>query len=134
MSPFDFVNSVSFTKVDLLKDEPEAVKNYVPFIVNKALSYFPDSVLHANEMNKSAHLRPEMQYSFLLNTLRKARRFSKWVKPEANENFRVVQLFYGYNPEKTRRALALLTAEQVQHIRTKVAASGEQYDGITKHG
>lgn len=134
MTPFDFVTSVSYTKQNLLEDDETAIKIYVPFIVNKALSYFPDALLYANEMNKNAHLDPKLQYHFYLNILRKARRFSKWAKTQVSQDLAAVQQFYGFNVEKAKQALAILTPEQVQHIRSKIAARGEQNDSTGKHG
>lgn len=131
MTPFDFVNSVTFSKIDLTKDDEQAIKQYVPFIVNKALSYHLDALLDANEMNKNAHLEPKTQYMFFLHSLRKARRFSKWAKPEASEELAAVQQFFRYNIIKAKQALALLTPEQVKRIK---AACGEQNDSARKHG
>lgn len=133
MTPFDFVNSVSSTKKDLTKDDPYAIKAYVSYIVNKALSYHLDSLLHANDMNLAAHLPAELQYRFFLNTLRKARRISKWAKPEQTEQLALVQQFFGLSREKAITALALLSDKQLKYIKTKVVARGESNDSARKH-
>lgn len=133
MSPFDFVQSVSYNKQDLLAEDAAAIKFYVPYIVNKALSYHVDTLLHANEMNMNAHLDPKLQYRFFLNTIRKARRFSKWAKMETNQDLLAVQRFYKFNTEKAKQALVLLSSEQIQHIRLKIEAGGEYNVNNTQH-
>ena len=78
---FDFVNSVNMGKKDIMVT-PDDEKVYVPFMTNRSLSYFQETALIANEMNLSPHLDNKLQYHFLLNILRKRKRFSKWNKPE----------------------------------------------------
>ena len=63
MNPFDFVNSVNYTKVDIMNDDVE--KSYLPFIINRQLSYFPDTVAVANEMNRYHQLDNKLQFHFL---------------------------------------------------------------------
>lgn len=134
MTPFDFVNSVTYTKVDLTKDDEQAIKQYVPFIVNKALSYHLDAVLEANLMNQNAHLEPRMQYAFFLNSLRKARRFSKWSKPDNSEELSAVAEFFRFSQQKAKQALELLTPAQVKAIQAKLAARGDRNVGARKYG
>ena len=74
----DWLNSINFNKENLIKEDPDIVKQYPPFIVNKCLAGHIDTILFANEMNKYHHLDKDMQYSFLLNSLRKRKRFSPW--------------------------------------------------------
>ncbi|MBV32909.1 MAG: DNA polymerase, partial [Porticoccaceae bacterium] len=80
-SPFDFLNSINYSKQNLIK-EPQDEKEYVPFIVNRGLGYFQDTIMLANEMNVNCHIDNKMQYDFLKNTVRKRKRFSKWLKAE----------------------------------------------------
>ena len=80
-NPFDFVKSVSYDKKDIMVDAVEE-KAYAPFLINKSLSYHQDSLFMTNEMNNRSHLEHRLQYVFLLNTLRKRQRFSKWEKPK----------------------------------------------------
>lgn len=123
MSPFDFLNAINFTKKDLIADDPACVKHYVPYVVNRTLSYFPDTLLAANDMNLHADLAKDLQFAFLLNTVRRGKRFTKWSKPDQTKELEAVQTFYGFSTEKAKRALALLTPEQVKQITTKVAAA-----------
>ena len=89
-------------------DSPE--KAYVPFMVNRALSYFQDTVLFANEMNQYAAIPSRMQYDFLRNTIRPRRRFSKWFKAVPDDkDVEVIKEHYGYSSEKARETLPLFT-------------------------
>ena len=92
----DWLNSINHTKENLIADEPSAISSYPPYIVNRCLSGNIDSILFSNEMNLNAHLDKDMQYSFLLNTLRKRKRFSPWLKKEQIEDLDLVKKYYGY--------------------------------------
>ena len=83
-SPFDFIKSISSTKKDIMEDE----KDYNAFMVNRGLSYFPDTVIYANEMNRFHHLDSRLQYLFLINIVRKRNRFSKWNKASESEDIK----------------------------------------------
>tara|TARA_B100001057_G_scaffold75220_1_gene69947 strand:- start:9764 stop:10141 length:378 start_codon:yes stop_codon:yes gene_type:complete len=125
MSPFEFLNAINYTKKDLMVD-PENEKHYNSFVINRSLSYFPDTVAIANEMNKYHHLDSRLQFSFLINIIRKRKRFSKWIKPEIENDVEVVKEYYGYSNEKARQILPLLTPEQIQTIRKKVNKGGRK--------
>jgi hypothetical protein len=133
MSPFDFINTInSRDKKDLVKEEGEEVlKQYVPFIINRTLSYFPETVMAANEMNRLAHLDPLLQYHFLLSSVRPGKRFAKWAKKVENGDLDAVRKYYGYNYEKAISALSLLTEEQLTMIRR---ATEENDDGASNTG
>ena len=127
MSPFDFVNSVTHNKKDLMtgtENDALSEASYVPFVVNKALSYFPDTILHANEMNRVHALDNKLQYSYLLNSIRPAKRFAKWVKREDTESVEFVKEYYGYSTEKAQQALSLLTPENLHYIKQKLQRGG----------
>ena len=126
MTPFDFVNSINTNKKDLMKNTENdelAESSYVPFVVNKALSYFPDTILYANEMNKSSADK-KLQYHYLLNTIRPAKRFAKWVKRDNVDDVDSVKQFYGYNTEKALQALNILTADELHYIKQKLERGG----------
>lgn len=125
MSPFDHLNAINDTKQNLIVDEITE-KEYNPFMVNRGLSYFPDTVLFANEMNLVPHLDKKPQFDFLINTIRKRKRFSKWAKPETESDLEVVKEYYGYSNEKARQALTLLSPDQIAIIRTKVSKGGRR--------
>ena len=63
MNPFDYVNSINYTKKDIMVDE-ESEKQYNSYIINHSLSYFQDTILLANEMNRYHHLDNKLKYSF----------------------------------------------------------------------
>jgi hypothetical protein len=125
MNPFDYLNSINDTKKDIMIDDI-AEKGYAPFMVNRGLSYFNDTVLFANEMNRYHHLDHRLQYSFLINIIRKRKRFSKWSKPEIVSDVEVVKEYYGYSNEKARQALTLLTSEQINELKKKVYKGGRK--------
>ena len=116
MSPFDYLNSINDTKQNIMVDDI-AEKQYTPFMVNRGLSYFIDTVFFANEMNLHHHLEKKLQFNFLLSTVRKRKRFSKWFKPETISDIELVKKRYGYSAEKAKSALSLLTATQIESIR-----------------
>lgn len=124
MNPFDFIKSINQTKTDLLKEEDVSETDYVPFVINRSLSYFPETILHANQMNMSPLLDNKLQFHYLLNSIRPAKRFAKWVKREDVEDLNVVQQFYGYNAEKAEQALSILTADHVRLIKQKLQRGG----------
>ena len=95
-------------------------------MVNRGLSYFADTVLMANEMNRNHHLDNKLQNDFLINIVRKKKRFSKWNKPEIVSDVEVVKEYYGYNDEKAKQALSLLTKEQLNILKKKVYKGGRK--------
>ena len=125
VSPFDYLNSINFTKQDIMMDD-QAEKGYAPFMVNRGLSYFPDTVAFANEMNRYHHLDNRLQFDFLINITRKRKRFSKWAKAQPESDIDAVKVNYGYSNEKARQALTLLSPEQIKIIKTKVSKGGKR--------
>jgi|TARA_R110000851_G_scaffold230898_7_gene383718 hypothetical protein len=123
LSPFDYLNSINATKTDIMVDDI-AEKAYTPFMVNRGLSYFEDSIIFANEMNKSYNLDNRLQYDFYINTLRKRKRFSKWFKAEESIDVDVIKTYYGYSTEKARQVLKILSNEQVNELSKKVSKGG----------
>jgi hypothetical protein len=123
ISPFDFINAINFSKVDLIVDD-WSEKQYVPYIVNKGLSYGSDTVIPANEMNSRPHLEKKLQFQFLINTIRPRKRFNKWIKAEKIEAIDVVKEYYGYSTEKARQALSILSSEQLDNLKQKLQKGG----------
>jgi hypothetical protein len=126
MTPFDFINAINLTKKDLFAEDPQANKDYVPFIVNRGLSYFPDTILYANEMNRNSGIDSDWQFSFLLNSISKKKRFSKWAKKDAEtEDFRLVKEYFGYSDSKAQEALSVLSDNQLTMIKEKLYKGGK---------
>jgi len=125
MTPFDFINAINQTKVDLFK-EPLANKDYDAYIVNRGLSFFHDTVVQANVMNRYSFLPNEWQFRFLLNSIAKKKRFSKWAKKDkATESLKLVQEYFGYSSEKAKEALRILSDEQLNEIKLKLNKGGK---------
>ena len=122
----DWLNSINSNKNNLIEEDPESISSYPPYIVNRCLSGTVDSVLFANEMNLNAHLDKDMQYSFLLYTLRKRKRFSPWLKKEQVDDLDLVKKHYGYSNEKAKVAVSLLTKTQIEQIRNKHDMGGKK--------
>jgi len=122
VNPFELIKSISSTKKDILENE----KDYNAFMVNRGLSYFPDTVIYANEMNRFHHLDSRLQYQFLINTIRKRNRFSKWNKSIESENINAIKQYYGYSNEKARDVLPLLSNEILKTIRGRIQHGGIQ--------
>ena len=118
----DWLNSINFTKEDIA--EEDNIKSYPPYIVNRCLSGHLDCIMFANEMNIHNHLDKDMQYQLYLNSLRKRKRFSPWLKKGKVEDLNIVKQYYGYNNEKATQALRILTKEQLNYIKQRLDTGG----------
>lgn len=117
-NPFDWIKSISETKENLLDTNEK--NEYNPFIVNKGLSYYVDCLLFSNEMNIRNTLDKDMQYMFLLNGIRRGKRFSPWEKRVVNDDIKYIKKYYNYNNEKAFQALKILTKSQIEYIKNKL--------------
>ena len=122
----DWLNSINFTKENLLDDDPTLVKEYAPYIINRCLSGYIDCILFANEMNMNSQLDKDMQYSFYLNSLRKKKRYSPWLRQDKIKDLDYVKQYYGYSNEKAQQALKILTKEQLNFIKSKFETGGKK--------
>jgi len=121
----EYLNAINFTKKNLLDSEDKDwVKKYPTFIVNKILSGFPDTVMLANEMNRNHFLDKDMQFQFLLNSIRAKKRFSPFLRADKLKDIECVKEYYGYNNEKAKSALDILTKEQIKLIKEKLFKGG----------
>lgn len=121
MGPFDFVESInSREKKDILLEEPELEKKYSSFLTNKALSYFNDTLGHANRMNMLYHLDNKLQYHYYLNIIRPRIRRSKWYKKVDIPDLELIQNYYGYNAKQAQEALSILSPDQINIIRKRL--------------
>ena len=125
MNHFDYLNSINLTKQDIMVDDI-CEKAYNSFMVNRGLSYFADTVVIANEMNKHHQIDNKLQYHFLINMIRKRKRFSKWAKANKESDIDAVKEYYGYSNEKARQALTLLSPDQITIIKNKVSKGGRR--------
>lgn len=123
---FDFINSITFNKEDLSTDS-SFEKDYKPFMVNKGLSYFSDTIFMANEMNTRPWISNKIQYKFLLAIVKKSKRFSKWEKAEKpSEDLEAVCEYYQVSVDKAKYYLTILTEDQVNIIKSKIYKGGRK--------
>ena len=121
----DYLNAINHSKEPLLDSEDEAwTKKYPPYIVNKCLAPFPDTIQLVNEINQLHHLDKKLQFDFLINSLRPRKRYQPWMKAKKLKNLDDVKEYYGYNNEKAKQALDILSDEQISAIKQKLNKGG----------
>jgi hypothetical protein len=121
----DYLNAINNTKEPLMDSEDEQwEKKYPPFIVNKCVAPFPDTVMLVNEINQLHHLDNKLQFDFLINSLRPRKRYTPWLKATKLENLEYVKEYYGYSNEKAKAALDILNDEQISAIKTRLNKGG----------
>ena len=121
----DYLNSINFTKKDLMKSEDELwQKKYPAFIVNKLLSAFSDTVMFVNEMNRNHFLDKDMQFQFLLNSIRTKKRYSPFLRASKLKEIECVKEYYGYSNDKAKSALDILTKDEIKLIKEKLYKGG----------
>ena len=123
MNPFDFVNSITYTKKDIMNDINE--KEYAPFLVNRSLSYHQDCILYANEMNRRFDISHKLQYHYLLNTIRKRKRFAKWSKPQLIDDLNIVMDYYSVSREKAEEYLNILKKSELETLKKRMKKGGK---------
>ena len=124
MTPFDFLNAINENKKDLFQD-PQAEKDYSPFMINRGLSFFPDTILYANEMNKSAQIPTKWQFEFLKNSIPKKKRFSKWHKKDVTtEQLKLVMKHYKYSERRAFEVLNILSQKQLIELQEAYERGG----------
>ena len=120
----NWLDSVNFSKRNIVEEDGAEIKTYVPFLMNRILSGHLDCIMFVNEMNKYSFLDKDMQYSFYLNTLRKKKRFSPWLRKDKVTDLEIVKQYYGYSNEKASNALKILTPEQINFIKQRLDIGG----------
>ncbi len=124
MNPFEFLNSINATKKNIMVDE-DTEKGYNPFMTNRGLSYFEDTVLFANEMNRASHLDNRLQYDFLRQGIRQRKRFSKWMKKETDDKVEVIKEYYGYSNDKAYAVIDLISDEMFDRMKKTISKGGK---------
>lgn len=122
ITPFTFVDAINFNKTDIIRDGDARENDYNPFLVNRALSYFPDTIFDAAEMNARASLPNIAQFDYLRLSIRKKKRFSKWGKKSNEADVKAVAETFGYSIGKAREAIRCLTEDQMNMIRVRIAS------------
>ena len=122
-----YLKSLNETKEHLLdSDDPMWEKKYSPYIINKCLAPFNDTIMLVNEMNMRHHLDSKLQYDFLLNTIRSKKRYAPWVKASKLKDLEYVKEYYGYSNEKAKAALKILDNEQINTIKSSLNKGGRK--------
>ena len=122
MNPFDFINSITYTKQDIMHDLNES--EYESFLTNRALAYHQDCILYANEMNRRFDVPNKLQYHYLLNTIRKRKRFAKRIKPERIDDLKIVMEYYSVSREKAEEYLSILSDKEMVILRKRMNKGG----------
>ncbi len=125
MNPFEYIKAINETKKDIMVDDI-AEKGYNPFIINRNFSFFNDTILYANEMNRLHHLDHRLQFDFFINIIKKKKRWSKWVKPQDVENLELIKQHYGYSNDKAKSVLELFNNEQIEELKRKGFKGGKR--------
>ena len=125
MNPFDYLKAINETKKDIMVDDI-AEREYNPFIINRGLSFFKDTILYANEMNRYHHLDNRVQFDFFINIIRKKKRWSKWIKASDVANLELIKEYYGYSNEKAKSALSLMSNEQIEQLKQRIYKGGKR--------
>jgi hypothetical protein len=119
-----YLNSINYDKKALLDNDEKAEKLYPPYVVNRCLSFFPDTIFHSNVVNCNWTLDKKMQFDFCRLSIRKNKRFSPWVKKEADSDVDLIKQAYGYTEQKAREVLNILRPEDLQKIRKSLDTGG----------
>jgi len=115
----EILNSINVSKKNLMESGELEEKDYLPFVINKCLSYFPDTIFYANQMNRYPLLDKKIQYDYYLNGIIKRKRFSKWIKPEENADIEIIKEIYGYSDQKAREVIDLLPMDKLRSMANK---------------
>ena len=127
MNPFDFVKAINETKHDLIRgsENPDLAETfYKPYVINKAFSYFKDTVMYANELNMYPNTDNKLQNDYYLNSIRKGKRYSKWHKKEEDDKIEAIIEYYNVNYARAREISNVLTDEQLDLIKRKLIKGG----------
>jgi hypothetical protein len=124
---FEYVNSVSYTKKDLMRgteNDELAEKGYKPFLTNRSLSYHADCIMYVNELNINHQIDSILQFDFLINSLRPRKRYSKWAKAESNSDLEIIMEYYGCNLRRAVDALNILDDNAISMIKEQLEKGG----------
>ena len=125
MNPFQYIASINNTKKDLMTDDV-AEKEYSPFMINRGLSYFSDTVMLANEMNRASHIDHRMQYDFLRLAIRPRKRFSKWMKKTVPARIETIKEYYGYSDAKAEAISDLISDDDIKAMKVVLSKGGKK--------
>jgi len=122
----DYLKAINFNKEPLMDSEDIFIeKDYVPFVINRCLSFFPDAIIQANEVNINSHIDKKLQFDFLRGSIRKSKRFSPWIKETLPDDIEIVKEYFGYNNRKAKEVLDILSNNQIEEIKKKLSRGGK---------
>ena len=121
----EYLNAINFTKKNVMDSDDELwKKKYPAFIVNKMLSAFSDTIMLVNEMNRNHFIDKDMQFQFLLNSIRTKKRYSPFLRANKLKDIECVKEYYGYSNDKAKSALDILTKDEIKLIKDKLYKGG----------
>jgi len=121
----EYLNAINFTKKNVMDSEDKMwIKKNPAFIINKILSGFSDTLMLVNERNRCHFLEKGMQLHFLINSVRSRKRFSPFLRANKLKEIGVVKEYYGYNNEKAKVALDILTKDELKTLKEKLYKGG----------
>ncbi len=123
-SPFDYVRAINAKSAI---DTSSLDKDYVPYIVNKAMSYYPDTIGVANLLNECWSMPKRAQFDVYMQAVRQKRRYTPWIKPDRSADIQIISDFYKYSRAKAEEALDILTSDQIAELK-KLLKDGVVYD------
>jgi len=124
----DYLSAINYNKVNLLDgNDITWHKKYPPYVINRCLSQHVDTIMMANEVNQRHGLDKRLQFHFLLNSIRKRKRFGgKWITTSKSKNLEFIKEYYGYSNSKAKVALDILTKKQIEFIKLKLDKGGRK--------
>ena len=117
LTPFDFAKSINEKTDNLMAVQPETEKDYLPFLVNRALSFSQDTALYANAINQYPNTDKKLQYDYLFGSVRKRKRYDKWMKREDDELIPLISKVYQVSPRKAAEYLTMLPKQALEELR-----------------
>ena len=124
----DYLKAINETKEPLLDTTDETwEKKYAPFVINRCMSMFYDTIMHSNEMNGLHFLPKRMQFHYFINSIRIKKRFGgKWLSQTKLKDLELVKEYYGYSNAKAKEALSLLSSDQIDNIKLSLRKGGRK--------
>jgi hypothetical protein len=120
----NFLNSINYDKKALLDKNEKDERLYPPYVVNRCLSFFPDTIFHVNEINCKPWLDKKMQFDFYRLSIRKKKRFSPWIKKESENDIDIIKKVYNYNDSKAKEIINILSPTDLDLLKKSLFKGG----------